>query len=178
MDTNLPVWKYYEKGYVHPDFVPYLRENVPVGDRRFVASNDLKLTSLSKEVGPRYANVNTWLREAPSNLVNDSLVRKGWGMAFIRQHAGDPCPTGFDSAPGGYCVERKKDHVPVFYSEEAFLAKNQFWDSYGSDVPRISQSTDMRSVNPLTGEYTVYFHSKGVNDSRYRKMPSKDCFLG
>lgn len=195
METNIPVWKYYEKGFVHPDFVPYLRENVPIKDRKFVAARDLKTDGVGREVGPRYTNVNTWQRlpsggSSPSFLVNDALVRKGWGMAFVRQHASDPCPVGFDSAPGGYCVERKKDHVPVFYTEDAFITKNQFWESYGSEgAPRISQSTDFRSVNPFTGEYTVYFHSNPQagsspalqtkkGNTRYQKMPSKDCFLG
>ena len=84
----------------------------------------------------------------------------------MRLFENDPCPPGWkkDTQNLGYCVAEPLRHEPVFYTEKAFIAKKQYFDGPSEQgvVPRnggyrrVSEQTDMRSVNPLNGHYTVY----------------------
>ena len=144
METNQSVWKYYQPGYVNEEFVPYLRTIVtdPVGHR---------------------VSINTWEKQGCPQLISNDLVRKDWGLRFQRLFDTDPCPLGWVSGPDGYCFREPIKHERVFYTDKSFIAKRQFWDGYTTDAPKardggpVSQQTDLRSVNPYTGRYTVYY---------------------
>jgi hypothetical protein len=144
METNDSVWKYYQKGFVDELYVPYLR-------------------SIVKDPMNNNVSINTWSNQGCSELVSEDLVRKDWGLRFQRMFDTDPCPLGWVSGPDGYCFREPLKHERVFYTNKAFIAKRQYWDGYGQPQPKapsgspISQETDLRSVNPYTGNYTVYY---------------------
>lgn len=179
MDYNASLWSYYQPGFVDPLYVPYLRKPVKDPEGNTIC-------------------VNAW--EKQGTIVNPELVRRNWGMTFMRPHATYPCPTGFESRPGGYCSQVELEHEPVFYTDKAFIAKNQYWEGYGAEplrvqrthgrtdsvrspascekapCRRVSDSMDMRSLNPITGKYTVYFQSR-PHEPRYQSNPTKDSLL-
>lgn len=189
METNNSVWKYYQEGFVDELYVPYLRKIVtdPRGNK---------------------VSINTWEKQGCPQLVDPDLVRKDWGLRFQRLFDTDPCPLGWTSGPDGYCFREPLKHERIFYGEKAFLPKIQFWDGYANGVsrpgpsPTVSEPTDMRSVNPLTGQYTIYYPGVDntanvrygkpiVNDDiqydnrwslpvrrKYAALPTKDSYLG
>ena len=97
-------------------------------------------------------------------------------LDFMRLHADDPCPPGFEQkpAPGRdprsgrrgesrdaacpdhnpnllFCRKKTLTHEPVFYTDKAFVAKKQYPRGYADCVTSdryVSQPTDMRSVVP------------------------------
>lgn len=163
MDYNESVWHYYQPGYVHPAFVPYMVSPV-------------------RDPWGNVVEVNTWNNQGYADgSVNPALVRRNWGMKFMKQFDTDPCPMGFAPAPGGYCTEVEIEHEPVFYTDKAFLTKNQYWNSYvedGTKPRRISSSFDLRSVNPLTGRYTVYYQPNLADTGiTYGLSPTSDSYL-
>jgi hypothetical protein len=157
MDINLGVWDYYQPGFVHPEFAPYLRKKV-------------------KDRWGNTVSLNTWEKQGCNALVEPALVRANWGMTFQRMYETDPCPTGFRKAPGGYCVQEPLKHEPVFYTDKAFIPKIQYWSGYTDrSLPdqRVSQQFDMRSVSPLTGQYEVPFLPQITGDrTRYARPQS------
>ena len=103
---------------------------------------------------------------------NSSTVNN---LDFMRLHADDPCPPGFEQkpAPGRdprsgrrgnsagvcpdhnpnllYCQKKTLTHEPVFYTDKAFVAKKQYPRGYAdcqTSDRYVSQPTDMRSVVP------------------------------
>jgi len=159
MDTNQSVWSYYQPGYVNELFVPYLRDKVP-------------------DAWGNTVSINPWERQGcvPS-LVEPALVRVNKGLTFQRMFDSDPCPNGFTKADDSYCVREPLRGEPVFYTDKSFIAKRQFWDGYGVANPgarRISEQSDMRSVNPLTGQYTVYFQPSQWSARRRYVSPLPD----
>jgi len=147
MDTNESVWHYYQPGYVHPAYIPYIRKVV-------------------KDRWGNEVNINTWERQGCKTNIYPELVRVNKGMSFMRMFDTDPCPNGWEKVPGddpnrlSMCVQAPLKHEPVFYTDKAFIAQRQFWN--GPTVPqsvprRISEPTDMRSIDPLTGNYIVYY---------------------
>ena len=149
MEDNTSVWDYYQQGFVHPGYVPYLH----------------------KIVTDKWGNkvkINEWERQGSPSMVAPELVRRNKGMTFQRMFETDPCPPGWTKVPGntGYCVQKELKHEPVFYTDKAFIAKRQYWRGYtdgtqaeaeSRSTRRISEQTDLRSVNPLTGQYTIYY---------------------
>ena len=190
---NGSIWKHYQKGFVPNEFVPYLRER-------------------TKDYWGNEVEINMWKGPMPAATVQPELVRINKGMQFMKMFADDPCPVGFQKDPVnmGYCIKEELRHEPVFYTDKAFIPLKQYFngsaDSGGvkernEDYRRISEQTDMRSVNPLTGLYTVYFQPlqssspiRYVNpttgpekydsswnlyrQSSYAKMPTADSYLG
>jgi hypothetical protein len=163
METNDSVWKYYQPGFVDELYVPYLR-------------------TITKDPWGNNVSINTWENQGCPQLVSDDLVRKNWGLRFQRLFDTDPCPLGWISGPDGYCFREPIKHERVFYTDKSFIAKRQHWDAYTTKTPtangqgdwRVSQETDLRSVNPYTGKYTIYY--PGVDTKarvRYAK-PIKD----
>jgi hypothetical protein len=159
METNQPVWERYNPGYVDEEFVPYLRDKV---------QDDWGNT----------VSINMWEKQGcvPS-LVEPALIRKNWGLRFMRQFDSDPCPNGFMGAGDSYCVREPLKFEPVFYTDKSFIAKRQFWDGYALANPgvrRVSEQTDLRSVNPLTGQYTVYYNPSQWSARRRYAYPVPD----
>lgn len=187
MESNTSVWKRYQPGFVDEDFVPYLRENV--------VSNDGHIVSINK-----------WKKQkCVGTMLEPALIRKNKGLTFQRMFDSDPCPNGFVRGPDGYCMREPLKHEPIFYTDKAFIAKRQFWDGYGINPQghrRISEQTDLRSVNPITGQYTIYYnplernveqrYAHPVPDTRYQYdqswylppkrnymlSPTSDSYLG
>ncbi len=154
METNQSVWKRYQKGYVDDAYVPYLREIV----------NDSRGNKVS---------INKWEKQGcVGGLIDPALVRVNKGLTFQRMFEDDPCPSGFkkDVNEPSYCVRIPPRHEQVFFTDKAFIPQNQYWPGYsdgnatrnsGGSVPKSSNTFDLRSVNPLTGNYTVYYNSSG-----------------
>jgi len=153
MDVNLSVWHRYAPGWVSPDFVPYLRE-------------------LTTDRWGNKVEINRWKKQGPLSTVQPELVRINKGLTFQRLFETDPCPPGWEKLkndPSGYCYQAPLRHEPVFYTDKAFIAKNQFWQGPGDPSPangeldrnagfrQVSEQSDLRSVSPLTGNYTVFY---------------------
>lgn len=180
MDLNLPVWSYYAPSFVDPLFVPYLKFE-------------------RKDDKGNLVPINTWEKQGVSDgLVNPDIVRKNWGMTFMNKFSNDSCPPMFEKYPiedGGYCIPRKLGYRPLFYTEKAFIPRNQYYQSYTiplKQLPRVSESFDMRSVNPFTGHYSIYYDSvpgyynKENNNysgsssnsaTQYGRLPTSDSYL-
>jgi len=153
MDTNISGWKYYQPGYIHEEFVPYMRDII-------------------QDPWGHYISINTWKQNGCPLEVDPRLVRINRSLAFQKMFDTDPCPNGFMSMPGprgkdGYCMREPLKGEPVFYTNKAFIAKHQYWDGYTNGTPsdmelqnRPSEPTDLRSVNPFTGMYTIYYPGK------------------
>lgn len=168
MDINLPVWSYYPKNdeyFIDPMYVPYMR------------------TPVNTECGT--CEVNTWVKQGyPDGFVNPNLVRKNWGLNFQLMHPDkDPCPEGWAKGEDGWCYTTQPefgDHG--LYSDDAFVPKYQYWDSY---APRLDNPNFMeinrfmqRSVSPWTGQYVVYQNPLPASNRRvYGHLPSKDSYL-
>lgn len=152
MLTNEGVWDYYQPGFIHSEFVPYLEYK-------------------DTDAWGNKIKINRWEKQGPATTVQPELVRINKGMKFQKLHEEDPCPNGFqkDKNNIGYCEIAPLKYEPVFYTNKAFIAKRQFWQGPGDYTPahgeldrnegfrKISEQTDMRSVDPLTGRYTVYY---------------------
>lgn len=193
MDGHTSVWTRYQPGFIDDTFVPYLKEK-------------------TTDAWGNAVQINNWKGPMPSSTVQPELVRINRGLSFQRLFSNDACPPGWKNDPEnlGYCVADDLRHEPVFYTEKAFIPMKQFFngpaDSSGvvprnGDFRRVSEQTDMRSVNPLTGQYTVYFQpinssakTRYVNptpgpelydtswnkarQSRYASMATKESYLG
>lgn len=166
MLTNTSVWSRYQPGFIDPGYAPYVRKKTT--DRW---GNEVK--------------INTWEKQGCHGMVEPALVRVNKGLTFQRMFDSDPCPSGFEKSKvePSYCVRVTPKHEQVFYSEKAFIPKRQYWDGYtdaegvrnssleaqpeASERPP-SNSFDLRSVNPLTGRYTIYYESnKASSPVRY-----------
>jgi hypothetical protein len=163
MEVNNSVWARYQPGYVSPEFVPYLREET--------------IDAWGNKV-----EINNWKKQGSEFMVQPELVRVNKGLTFQRLFEEDPCPVGWtkDKNNMGYCVQAPLRHEPVFYTNKAFIAKNQYWQGPGDSSPangelnrneghrKISEQTDMRSVDPITGQYMVYYRPvMSAANSRY-----------
>ena len=159
MQTNVSVWSRYQPGFVDPMVAPYVREKT--------------LDRWGNEV-----KINTWEKQGCKGMVEPALVRVNKGLTFQRMFDSDPCPSGFEKSKEepSYCVRVTPKHEQVFYSDDAFIPKNQYWNGYadsegirnsGVDAHRPSNSFDMRTVHPLTGKYTIYYESKPSAPQRY-----------
>jgi hypothetical protein len=88
------------------------------------------------------ASVNPWeqanVLPSPA-LVNPALVRKGWGKSFQRKHSYFPCPNGWTPGADGWCVENEPEEIPLFYTDKAFIEKNQYWSGYTAPNNRTQQ---------------------------------------
>lgn len=160
MESNYgSVWNYYQQGWVDPLYVPYLRE-------------------LIKDRWGNTVSINSWEKNSCLGSMTDQrLMRINKGMSFMRMFEQDPCPPGWVKVPGddanSMCVQNPLVHEPVFYTSKAFIPQRQFWDGPAEGVARqpvprrISEQTDMRSVNPLDGHYHVDFQPI-VSESKTR----------
>ena len=155
MLTNEGVWDYYQPGFVHSEYVPYL-------------------DYVTKDAWGNTVKINRWEKQGPVSTVQPELVRINKGLRFQKLHEEDPCPNGFqkDNDNLGYCEVAPLVNEPIFYTDKAFIAKKQFWRGPGDPTPGskdgsrsrtsgyrdVSEPTDMRSVDPLSGQYKVYYH--------------------
>ena len=192
MDSfNGSVWKHYQPGFIDDLYVPYLRET-------------------TTDAWGNKVEINNWKEPMPPTMVQPELVRINRGLSFMKLFSTDPCPVGWvsDKQNLGYCVTEPLRHESVFYTDKAFIPQKQYFDGPAENgvvqrnggYRRISEQTDMRSVNPLNGQYTVYYQPvqssapiRYVNPTpsddmfdgswnkarqgRYASMPSKDSLL-
>lgn len=169
MQYNNSLWHNYTDGYVGKLFVPYQRKPMMVDNG-------------NGELHKLY--VNSWSENGcKDGLFDETLVRKGWSLNFMRQHADFPCPVGWKAGLDGWCIKQEPENEPVFYTDKAFIPKNQYWNGYGHpnvEPKRISESFDMRSINPLNGNYYVFFQPKenyGPNKTVYQRNATADSYL-
>jgi hypothetical protein len=152
------VWTYYQPGYVPAEYVPYQRK-------------------LTKDRWGNVVSINTWEKQGCPGAVQPELVRVNKGLTFQKMYTDDPCPDGFRSVQDGYCVrDADPDETRVFYTDKAFIPQKQFWNGYGVrpvGPRRISQPTDLRSVDPFTGEYKIYYSPSAWSDQRRYARPIK-----
>lgn len=173
METNLPIWAHYQPGFIDPLFRPYTRTDALDHRKRMININRTPYTSL-----------------APSGPIDPGMVRRGWGLRFQLMHPNDPCPSGFTKDPSdGYCYRHEPEFEQVFYSDKAFLARNQFWGGFVDSKPgpfgteqstpayRPSNEFDLRSVDPLTGYYHVYYPGHNIAKQPYASLTTRDSYL-
>lgn len=190
--NNNSVWSYYKQGFVHPEFVPYLRAT--------------RLDKWGNKV-----DVNLWSHQGAPQLVDDQLTRINKGMSFQKLFSDDACPPGWknapphaDGKPSAYCERDDLPSQPVFYTSKSFIAKNQNFDGYTkpnrhakkvinarndnqpklnmtyNEIQRsqVSDTFDMRSISPYTGKYVEYFGSKPHHKTRYVNPNAVDGLRG
>lgn len=163
MLSNTSIWSRYQPGFIDPSYVPYVK----------------------KEVTDKFGNqikINTWKKQGCDSLVEPALVRVNKGLTFQRMFDSDPCPSGFvkSKEEPSYCVRVTPKHEQIFYTDKAFIPKRQYWDGYSDSeairnsepmYPRApSTNFDMRTVHPLTGDYTIYYESNpSQSQTRYSR---------
>lgn len=164
MEYDMSVWHHYPKNdekFTHPMFAPYQSKKVRQSDGQICP-------------------VDTWKKQDCS--VTPHLVRKGWGLDFQLMHPDrDSCPVGWNKNRDGWCVHNQPEFKGSLYSHKAFVPKYQYFDGY--TVPAEKEpccdkikETDMKSVNPWTGNLVRYFKPHSAV-RRYGKLPSKDSFI-
>lgn len=173
MQVNLPVWGYYPKDestFIDPLYAPYMREHIYVP---------------SKDGNDQLCEVNMFKQQGyPDGLVNPALVRKGWGLSFQLAHpAKDRCPHGWSQGEDGWCVANKPEFEGTFYTDEAHVAKYQYWGGYAPVDHKQLRSIkptpfDRKSVSPWTGDYKVHYIPKGGEQrNKYGHLATKDSYL-
>lgn len=186
MEINLPVWGYYPPDnsyFVDPLYVPYQRELTPVCDPD---ATSCKSNSGNVCKDPEICEVNTWKQQGyPDALVHPELVRKAWGLSFQKMHPDKDvtCPEGWSPGEDGWCFENKPEWEGTFYTKDAFVPKYQYFGSYAPGLKnnyctKKINHFDMKSVNPWTGNYTIYHNARPANNrENYGHLPSKDMML-
>lgn len=119
MQVNNSVWDVYKPGYIDPLYEPYQKHSVYAYPELGQSCN-IKL--------------NSWARQGPPEMVYPELVRNGWGKSFQRMFSYDPCPGGWVKGPDNWCIEEKQEFTPIFYTDKAFIPKNQYWNSYAPQL--------------------------------------------
>jgi len=172
MDINLPLWGYYPKDnkkFIDPLYVPYQTTKVTTDVDGF----------------EQECEVNPWPKQGyASGEVNPALVRRGWGLSYMRMHPDKDrkCPEGWTEGEFGWCASGEPEFKGTLYTNKAFVPAYQYWGGY---APRIKDPMkrrinefDNRSVNPWTGDYVLY-HTPFPSSMRnkYGSMPSKDSLL-
>ena len=167
MEANLPVWKYYEKGFVDPLYALYQRKLVPG-----------RIQSTGREVG---VSVNPFTTPADPLYSNPLLERKGWSQTFQRQFSYDPCPAGWTSGTDGSCFTTEpEDGVGIFYTKDAYVPQHQYFLGYAEPVSTEQgiNEFDNRSVSPFTGKFQSeppsFVPSFAQN---YDRNPTSVCYV-
>ena len=183
MEVNLPVWKYYEDGFVDPMYVPYQKS----------------WTQIRNNCGDCVDwPTNTWQKfPIGGGLASAGQTRRGRGLTFQLEHPDDPCPMGWKRADcgevdTGYCVKEELEFEPVFYTEKAFIPKNQYWNGYDScskgynseklNCPKKGCGIDgdalsMRSISPYTGKWMPYKGKPNKTTSKYATAGTPSSYL-
>ncbi len=171
MEVNLPIWKYYEPGFVDPLFAPYQFKLRPG-----------QMQGTGRRVG---VPVNPYKRRADPMYSSPALERKGWGLSFQRQYDYDPCPAGWARADNGWCYPTHPEQGEgIFYSADAFLARPQHWTGY-TKARRVDDrrpplnNFDNRSVSLHTGRHVTThpsFPDQGM--LQYNLAPARDSYVG
>lgn len=182
MRVNLPVRDYYppDGKFLDPMYKPYERKTGKDGCP-YNPWKDKNLGSCPEQVYPE-------------------LVRKGWGRSFQRKHPTYSCPAGYMDMGNGYCQPHTLENDGgIFYTKDAYIPKNQYFEQHynepcknrtakrvcmqqtGTGLKCNSEFSefDMKSVNPYTGEYQIYFQSKPAktNKNRYQASPTTPSYL-
>ncbi len=167
MEYNGDIWSQYpkdDKYYIDPLYVPYQK------------------TPIKTECG--VCPYNGWKKPGNPLATNPALERRGWGMDFVKMHPDKDhqCPYGWTPAEDGWCVSAEPEYEGTLYSDKAFVARWQYWDSYAPRLKdpskRQTNSFDQRSVNPFTGNYVIYHNSKpNALRGKYGHLPARDSYL-
>lgn len=99
--------------------------------------------------------VNTWKKLGRYPDINQGTIRKGLGLSFQRMFAADPCPVGWTPGSGeNWCHQAQPEFIPLFYTDKAFLPKNQYWEgNFQQDCAKRyrNKNFDNHTVSPFTG---------------------------
>ena len=140
MDANVSVWDYYRDGYVDPTFQPYRKVTTP--NQQCVSGH----------------NSHNPYKTSPGPDIFPETIRNGWGRTFKLKHDRWPCPTGYIKE-GGWCHPAKPEFTPIFATKDGFRPRVNFTAERAP--PRRSRNAfDLKSVNPITGQYVDNYASK------------------
>lgn len=106
MQTNLPVWKYYEKDFVDPLYAPYEKRKV------------LSKSRFGKDCYVDMAKGKSL--DFPKESVYPDLQRKGWGLNFQRKFSFFPCPRGFNKGHDNWCIQQEPHQEYLFYTNRRY----------------------------------------------------------
>jgi hypothetical protein len=142
-EMNLPVWKYYEPGFMDPLYAQYIRKPCQTSGSSTVDKIPIVATPMFRP----------------------ELVHRGRGQSFQRLFDTDPCPElwtayekmtpeqqaqvkqYFESDPRGYCFPNIPEFEPVLYTDKSMF--------YGNSILMKEQYTNLTSAKP-TNQYKDY----------------------
>ena len=168
MEANLPVWKYYEKGFIDPLYALYQQKLVPG-----------MIQSTGRKVG---VNINPYKTATDPLYSNPLLERKGWSSGFQRQFSNDPCPAGWTPGLDGSCfLSDTENDMGIFYTDKAYIAPYQYWLGYTepATMDQGINNFDIRSVSPFTGHFQNNPRSyvDPAIAGTYNRSPVPDCYV-
>lgn len=190
--NNISVFDYYKKDWVHPEFVPYLRANRVDNWGNKVDVNLWSHQGAPQLVDDQLTRINYGMRF--QRMWESDSCPPGWKKA----------PPHADGKPSAYCERDNLPFQPVLYTDKAFIAKRQNFNGYtkpniqaqkvmnarSDNQPQlnmtyndlkqtnVSDTFDMRSINPFTGHYVEYFGAKPHHRTRYINPNAVDGLRG
>jgi len=171
MHANLPVWKYYDKDFVDPLYVPYQDKQI-----RTTTNGNCNSGACGSGTGEdtQVCPVNTWVTQGCNAMVNPALVRQGWGQSFQRAQPFISCPPGFTEGVDGWCFPSQREFEPIFYSD-----KQRKMQSYENGYAK-SQQTKLRqsSDHSCSTDIRKYWSEPKAKKSEYLKYPVKNSYIG
>lgn len=180
MDQNIPVWSYYEKGFIDPLYAPYQKVKVPVHNNKPVSNSAITRAAFNdRPQGPMcYVDVergNVQNDVSPSlDAVYPSLERRNWGLNFQRMFSYDPCPPGYKKEGLNWCVHDNVDFEPIFYTDAQYQKKGKFYPQTMSNVSQRWKSDYSDTTLPFIKNTTWVRNSGGrpnVQTQNYGRMP-------
>ncbi len=168
MDARLPLWKYYEKGFIDPLYQPYQRR-LELG----------RMQSTGRAVG---VEVNPYTTAGDPMYVHPELERKGWGLSFQRQFTYDACPAGWTPGEDGWCfqTEPEQDALGLFYTDQAYIVKDRYWNAYAEPATGYQplNEFDNRSVSIYDGLFDTTHRSYVDPETvAHDRLPAQDCYV-
>jgi hypothetical protein len=138
----------YKPGYIHPEFKPYVDRQNNGGKSEFL--DDVDGSASGGNVDP------TQIRKNKSYDFKPLGLTRGGGF----------CPANFtkvldDKNSFGY--ERKRNTYKCVYDRTKEVDRTK---EARVEKPTPTSSFDMRSVNPYTGNYDIYFKSKNAQTTQ------------
>jgi hypothetical protein len=192
MQNNLPVWKYYEKGFVDPLYSPY----TSFGYNGILPATDIPETKDGYARTARPPTINSggmlnqpigYTNSSPTStgdiqlgavgvMVNEDLVRKNWHQSFQKMYDNRPCPTGWTPMQDGWCVQAEpENNGGTFYTQKMYQQFHLGQSQMEKDlIPFVEQQFfDEPEKKPHNVQYTKFWNQgnafqtqmTGVSDS-------------
>ena len=176
MDLNYSIWDTYGSNFIDPLFIPYQNDKITNNISKGCPVNK------TKTIG----GMNT--------LVHPELIRKNWGLSFMKKHTNYPCPIGWmkmNKDDDNWCVQVKPEYTPLFYTNLANIPKNMYFEGYTNNIynnlngadkystkygDKFPNEFEYRSQSPYKDEYVSSYKSKN-SCTNYKKLPSKNSYF-